>query len=252
MVSSIPLSLDNVSSLCQFSLPESNVDDVRDAQVHIFLVNHEKADQNKIIAKALELLKPTEEDILLVEDTRFIDRWNFAGVKKLWENPEIFKKATMQRKRISYIEQVVPRLKEPDYPLERKIKATRLFFSLCEWLGLKDNSLEAFNVEELLSCFEHSDEERSAEKIKNFQEKALSSLNLLKKELFKIIVKQTFTPRQSYLISKIKECFSYAKVFLICGSSHGNVNTSNFPDEAERLIHFLQENTKFVLYDLNR
>jgi hypothetical protein len=252
----VNLSLANPTSLLPLSTPtfkeiDKNVNNVEDARVVVFLVNHNQPSHQKIIVQKIHELNPNTQDILLVEDPETIDGWTFPGIKECWENPELLEKISQEKKIYVSMIQIVERLTDPVLSIDLKLRAMKNIKILesRQQLGAPLNRTEEMSNMEIIKLWlsNYADHVEDIEKAQCLYKK--SAEDLYADYLFRTVDK-TFPVRQMHLIEKIIKSLPYRKIFVICGNHHGNEKTSCYPLAAKNFTLFLKSETQFFMYGL--
>ncbi len=213
-------------------------------QVVVFLTNHKKEEHLSILNNILQQYLPTEEDIVLYEDLKNPPRWKFQVQSKCWEVPtisEVFQKVITYKK----FYEVTKNFSNSEYRKELKIEVAKKVLKKAREAEIDIGEL---NQEKIILWL--NEPKKYCSELKSAQVKLSDLVSHLFKMFQENTVINTFQERQTALIEEIRESLKFRRVFVICGSCHGNPETSNFPEEAERLVNFLQANTKFTVINL--
>lgn len=220
-------------------LIKSNVDLAEKAQVFVFLVNHSNPSHLEFVRTTLNQFQPNKEDLLLVEDPDSLDKWDFSFRKESWEEPEILKQVLAKKTHFFALKKIIEGIPDLSKPKDLKIKAIKQLMQL-------DRKMNKDNLESLETYLNHPSFFLS--ELGEIQTLFSSIWNRVWNDFQEEIVMKTFSARQTHLIKKIHQNLGSHRVFLLCGSSHGNVETSFLPTEAQRLVNYLTKNSKFIIY----
>lgn len=214
---------------------DGNCTSIENARVCLFLTNHKKVGLKELykqeITRQIHLLS---NPILLVEHPD--DTKNSPVPAECWENQALLKKIEAQSRKFDFLLKGVEHLLSYDFPLSDKIKAVQHIVNNAKVLDLP---VEEISMEQLKEHLKDIDAHQP--QLLQAQAKLAEWLKIVHRTYKNQTVKETFSPRQSDLISKISISLpDHSQVFTFCGKSHADPQTSIAPQEAERLVKFVK------------
>ncbi len=221
------------------SLPVSNA-----PKVVLFLVNHKNERCNTVLLDIFKRFVPSSDDILLHEDCEYTVPHEFQALKKCWEKTEIVTNFEQKSREFDLFYDVAQNFSGSSYTTKYRLDAAKKIKTMAKEADLDAADLDIEQVQILLN-----DNASCSLRLENIGVK----LTLIVQRLFILLknntVKSTFHERQTALIEEIGNSLKFRRVFVVCGSHHGDPDTSIFPQEANRLLSFLKEKATFEIID---
>ncbi|MCC5832457.1 MAG: hypothetical protein JJU12_05370 [Chlamydiales bacterium] len=219
-----------------------------DAEVVLFLVNHQDPGYSRAILSHIESEKDISNRVLLIEDPEELTKWSGILPVVCWEEKETLTEVLKKKQAFRSLKERIGRLCDPEFSLQEKrltIKQTVLNAKKLSLLSNVDDYCD--QMDSLLMDLDHNQG-----RLKIEEGLLLEWLDKIYRVFVSQTIKKTMPARQSALIRCIDEHYKGfdakpCKIYVICGASHGDLARSAFPKEVESLLNFLKQETRFYV-----
>lgn len=223
-----------------------NVDSIESAQLVVFLNKHENTSYQQEIDGTLKIIQNLSSIILLVEHPRDEERWKDQVKTICWEKPELIESIKKRKVQFEFLAKSILSFLDPNYLFKDKILAMKHIVNNARLLNLEINKVDQLLINEQLK-----DIEKNKEPLLLTRFLLKSWLDTIHDAYIKQTTFNTFSARQTHLIDLIKHYLDRGQqVLVVCGHSHGNPKDSTKPEEAEKLLTFIENTHRpYLIYE---